>query len=156
MSKATFEIDEKKLEVTMSRVFEASRERVWRAHVDPEQVVKWWGPKDYKMIVEKLDTRNGGTWRILHINTDGQEFWFSGVYHDVVKPEKIERTFIYEAFPDNVMTEITYFEAMTDAKTRLTTVSHFPSLEALKGMTGAGMEWGARESSDRLADLVQH
>jgi uncharacterized protein YndB with AHSA1/START domain len=154
MAKAVFTIDENKLEVTISRVFDASRERLWQAQIDPVQIAQWWGPRAYKLTIEKLETSVGGKWRMRHLDTESNEHWFNGEYKELVEPEKIVRTFNYEPHPEFVMTETVHFEALPDGKTKQIAVTHFPSIEALKGMTGSGMEWGATESLERLAELV--
>ncbi len=57
MSKATFDIDLEKLEVTATRVFDAPRERVWRAYSDPKLLPEWWPPKFMKTTVERMEFR---------------------------------------------------------------------------------------------------
>lgn len=156
MNKAEVKINEDKLEVVISRVFDAPRERVWQAQTNPDLVSRWWGPKDYEMIVEKLEARVGGKWRILHVDLQGKEHWFNGEYKELIELEKIVRTFVYEPYPSDIMEESVLVEEVEGNKTKLTTVSRFPSLDALKGMVGSGMEQGATESLERLAELVEN
>ncbi len=155
MTKSDVQIDENKLEVTITRVFNASRERVWDACTDPKQVSRWWGPRHLEMTVEKLEAKVGGTWRILQADSRGNEYWFSGEYREVVKPEKIVRTFIYEAFPGAVLVETSLFETVEGNKTKLITIAQLPSSLALQAMTSSGMEKGMIESFDRLAELAE-
>lgn len=155
MKKPQFSINEKDLTVTLQTEFAAPREKVWQAHIDPAMVTRWWGPRGYKMKVETYEPKVGGKWRILHVDTEGHEHWFHGEYKTVTKPEKIERTFIYEPVPEAIMQEITTFTALDDNRTELITISKFPSLEALQGMTNSGMEWGATQGLERLAELVE-
>ncbi len=51
MAKSSFTVDKEKLEIRMSRVFDAPREKVWQAHVDPKLIEKWWGPRKFETIV---------------------------------------------------------------------------------------------------------
>src|SRR5450756_1023502 len=46
------------------RIFDASRERVWRAFTDPEQLAQWWG-RGNKVVVERMDVERGGHWRYV-------------------------------------------------------------------------------------------
>ena len=147
--------DKQKLEVRMSRVFSAPREKLWQAHTDPELVKKWWGPRKYDITVEKLETRVGGEWKMVHTNVaDNERHVFYGKYLEVVEPEKITWTFIYEPFPGSVVTETLRFEELADGKTELSVVSKFPNIEALEGMAQSGMEEGAKETWDRLEELT--
>ena len=46
-------------EIRVERVFNASRDRVWRAYTDPAQVAQWWG-RGNKLVIEKLELVRGG------------------------------------------------------------------------------------------------
>ena len=64
-----------------SRTFQAPAELVFRAWTDPELLVQWLGPRKYAMRVDVYDVRHGGTWRYVHVDDDGNEFEFRGVFH---------------------------------------------------------------------------
>lgn len=59
-----------------------------------------------------------------------------------------------DASPDIVLVETLTFEELDGGKTRLTHVSRFPSIGALEGMVGRGMERAAAESQDWFAELL--
>ena len=48
-------------DVVVTRMFEASLGRVWRAWLEPEMVKGWWGPKGFTCTLAKMDFREGGT-----------------------------------------------------------------------------------------------
>lgn len=154
MSKNNVEIDKEKLEIRMSRVFDASREKLWDAHLDPKAIEKWWGPRRLKTEVEKLEPVVGGQWRFINIDDNGDRYVFYGEFRELVKPEKIIWTFTYEPYPQSAATETLVFEELSDGKTKLSTLSKFPSIEALEGMLQGGMEEGATETWDRLEELM--
>ncbi|MGC1908477.1 MAG: ATPase, partial [Candidatus Dormiibacterota bacterium] len=62
-------------------------------------------------------------------------------------------TFEYEGAPGHVVLETTTFNEVA-GRTQLTTRSVFQSVEDRDQMVASGMEWGARESMERLALLV--
>jgi uncharacterized protein YndB with AHSA1/START domain len=155
MSTTDFKVDKQRLEVRMSRVINAPRERVWQAHIDPTQIAQWWGPRRYTTEVEQLDPKVGGKWKFANKQSDGKRHVFYGEFLEVQKPEKITWTFIYEPYPDAVVTETLTLEELPDGKTKLSTLSKYPSIQALEGMVQGGMEEGARETWDRLAELVE-
>lgn len=141
-------------EIEITRVFDAPRERVFEANVAPERIPEWWGPRQYATVVDEMDARPGGTWRFINRDADGNEHAFRGVYHDVVAPERIVQTFEYEGAPGHVSLETATFEDV-DGKTRLTIRSVFQSVEDRDATVESGMEDGARETWERLAELVE-
>ena len=142
------------LEVVMTRVFDAPRELVFRAHVDRELIPRWWGPRGSVVRVEKLDARPGGEWLFVDIQPDGTEIAFNGVHREVVAPELISRTFNYQPMPGHESLETLTLEDV-DGKTLLTSTMVFRSVEDREGMVNSGMEGGATESMERLAELLQ-
>ena len=56
--------------VRIVREFDASPEKVYRAHTDPELLVQWLGPRSVTMTVDHFDCRTGGSWRYLHRQED--------------------------------------------------------------------------------------
>jgi uncharacterized protein YndB with AHSA1/START domain len=152
MSETKFEVDRDKLEVRITRTFNASPERLWRAYSDPEEIIKWWD--DTK--VDKLELKVGGAWRFVSVDKDGKEHAFSGEYTELDEPHKMARTFEYEPFPGHVMVESVSFEAQPDNKTKVITVSKYENLNDLNGMVGMGMETGATAGLERLAKLVEN
>lgn len=153
MSNLQFTVDKEKLESTMTREFDAPREKLWQAHIDSELVQQWWGPRKYQTIIETYEPTVGGKWRMIH-EAGGERHVFFGEFKEVVESEKITWTFNYEPYPNSEIVETIYFEELEGNKTRLRTVSHYPSLQALEGMIHSGMESGANESWERLADLM--
>ncbi len=68
--------------VRITREFDASPAKVFRAHTDPDLVARWLGPRGHEMRIDHYDCRTGGSWRYLHIS-DGNEFGFHGCFHEV-------------------------------------------------------------------------
>lgn len=153
MSDLKLTVNKEALESSMTKEFDAPREKVWQAHVDPKLVQQWWGPAKYKTIVAAYESTVGGKWKMIH-EADGEKHVFFGEFKEVVEPEKITWTFNYEPFPNSEIVETIYFEELPGNKTRIKTVSHYPSIEALEGMVQSGMEGGANESWNRLAALL--
>ena len=154
MAHGTFTVDKENLEVRMEYSFKATPERLFKAFSTPEEVEKWWGPKNSVIKVETMDFRVGGKWRIIHIEKDGSEYPFSGEYLSIDEPQSYSYTFTYEPWPDTSITETITLTALVDGFTQVRTASHYKSLEDLERMVQSGMEKGATESMDRLEQLV--
>ncbi|MER6621951.1 SRPBCC domain-containing protein [Streptomyces sp. NPDC000931] len=82
-------------EVTLTRVFDAPRERVFRAFVEPGQLSRFWSPAGTSLPVEKItiDARPGGAFETVMVaDEDGTEYPMSATYLEVVEPEKLSFT----------------------------------------------------------------
>lgn len=159
MSKNNLSIDKENKVTTMERVFDAPRELLWKAHTDPELMKQWWGPREYETVIEKMDCREGGEWRMIHKGKDEKgepaDYAFYGEYKEIKEPEFMTWTFNFEPIgPGHTITETVTFEELPDGKTKVSTVSHYLSIEDLEGMVQSGMEDGATQSWDRLEELV--
>ena len=152
MTQPTFGIDRGKREIVMTRVFDAPRELVFKTYTDPKLLPQWWGIGG-TTTVDKMDVRPGGLWRYIQHDDSGNQYAFSGVYQDVVPPERLTYTFEFEAMPGHVLLETILFEEQ-DGKTKLTSTSVFETLEDLEGMLQSGAEQGATITWERLAELV--
>ena len=141
-------------EIVMTRVFDAPRELVFEAHSSCEHMERWWGPRKYTVIDCKMDFRPGGEWRIVHRGPDGEEYGFRGEFREIVPPEKIVWTFEFEGMPGHVSVETLTLDEQ-DGKTKLTATSLWDSVEDRDGMLETGMQEGAAETWDRLAELLE-
>ena len=139
-------------EYIMERTFAASPERVFAAYTEAEQVDQWWGQRNNTTTVEALDVRPGGAWRFIQRDPDGNAFEFYGEYLEV-SPQKLVNTFEFGGFPGHVVTDTVTFEP-AESGTRVVASSIFASKDDLDGMLASGMEGGANESWDRLAELL--
>jgi uncharacterized protein YndB with AHSA1/START domain len=153
-SETEFIVEPGKQEVVVTRTFDAPRDLVYKTYLDPNLVPKWWGPRNLTTIVDKCDLRKGGLWRIVQRDPQGNEFAFSGVYHEIREPERIIDTFEYEGMPGHVMLETISFEDV-GGKTLVTERSVFQSVEDRDGMVETGMREGVMESMDRFAALLE-
>ena len=142
-------------DLTYERTFAAPRELVWKAHTDPELVSKWWGPLGHRTRVEEMDLRPGGSWRYVSVDADGNEFASYGEYLEIVPPEMIRWTFMFdvEGVGPQGGPETLTLEDLGD-RTLMRAVSHMGSAEIIDEALGTGMVQGAIETWDRLDVLL--
>ncbi len=138
-------------EIVLTRVFEAPRRLVFEAYTEPNFIPQWWGPRGYTATVDMMDVRPGGVWRFVSRGPDGNEYAFNGVYRDIVPTERLAYTVEFEAMPGHVLLETVTFEER-DGKTKVTATALFDTVEDRDGELKSGMEEGAAESWDRLAE----
>jgi uncharacterized protein YndB with AHSA1/START domain len=143
-----------KKEITVTRNFSFPRRKLFSTYMDRKSIPKWWGPKDFKTMVKKMDPRPGGIWRFIQRGPDGKEYAFTGVYHEIKPPKKIVMTFEFEGFRGHKVHEtVTFFE--NKGRTRMVVTDLFDDLKDLNGMLESGMEEGINESFDRLEEVVK-
>jgi uncharacterized protein YndB with AHSA1/START domain len=140
-------------QITITREFDAPRDLVFRAHTEPDLLVRWLGPRDLTMTVDRYEVRDGGTWRYVHKDAQGNAYGFHGVFHGTPSPDAIVQTFEFEGVPGHVKLDTTTLE-QRGRRTLMRTVSSFQSVEDRDGMVASGMERGVRDSADRLEELL--
>jgi uncharacterized protein YndB with AHSA1/START domain len=142
-------------DLVWERTFDAPRELVWTAFMDPARIPRWWGPHGTTTTVVEMDVRPGGRWRYISRAPDRDDVPFTGEYLEVEPPAIFTWTFIVDldGMRDHVGVETFTFEDV-GGRTRLTARSHFPSVEALEGALATGMIKGGVETWDRFAAML--
>lgn len=141
-------------EILISRVFDAIPDRVFRAHVDPNALAEWWGPRGYENRIVTWEPRPGGAWRIVQTAPDGTEHPFRGVFKEVEPSKRLTWTFEYEPQAGHVATQTVTFQPESGGRTKLTVRVLFANPEDRDGMLASGMEWGMREGYERIDELL--
>jgi uncharacterized protein YndB with AHSA1/START domain len=155
--------------LVIERIFDAPRELVWKAWTDPEMMMKWWGPKIFSCPVAKIDLRVGGKYLYCMQSSEGPEvwqqgIWATGVYREIVEPEKLVMTDCFADENGNVVPSTHYgmegiplemlltvtFEEIEGNKTKMTLVHE--GLPAGEHSEGANIGWN--ESFDKLAETL--
>jgi uncharacterized protein YndB with AHSA1/START domain len=137
--------------VSIVREFDAPLELVVRAHLDPDLVAQWWGPRGIEIVIERYEVRDGGRWRVIHRGEDGEEFAFYGVFHGTPSADGIVQTFQYEGAPASLQA-LTFEER--EGRTIVRTTAAYLSVEARDAMVEAGMASGVDEGYARLDELL--
>jgi uncharacterized protein YndB with AHSA1/START domain len=153
VARTEYVIEPGKQEITITRVFDAPRELVFKAFTDPKLVSRWFGPREYATTVDKMDARPGGLWRFVQRDEKGNEFAFHGVHHDVVAPDRIVATFEFEGVPGHVLLQTVNLEPLGQ-KTRLVEQLVFQSVADRDGMVASGMQRGSDDSMDRMDEIL--
>jgi len=83
----------------ITRLWEASQQRVWQAWTEPDQLTRWWGPKGFTTPVYRIDLRVGGSYFNCMRAPDGQEFCNTGVFREIIRQERLVFT---DSFADEM------------------------------------------------------
>lgn len=140
-------------ELTLTRRFNCTRERLFDLWTNPRQLARWWGPKDFVNPVCEVDVRPGGAIRIEMVGPDGVTYPLTGVYREVVAPERLVYTIrmaLDEAVTESVST-VTF--TPEGGGVRLTVHNRFTSLGG-RTLAEWGIVEGWGETLDRLDALA--
>lgn len=139
-------------EIRIERIFDASRDRVWRAFTDPELVAQWWG-RGNRLVVERMDVERGGHWRFVEHSPDGVH-GFEGRFREVSPPDRLVYSFEWDGMPAHVSIDTVTFEDLGDGRTKVVSETLFLTREDLQGMMSSGMETGLNQSYAALDRLL--
>lgn len=139
-------------EIRIERVFDAPRDRVWRAYTDPDLLARWWG-RGNELAIERWEPEKGGHWRFVEHGPEGVH-GFEGRFREIVPQERIAQTFEWDGMPGYVVIDTAVFEDLDGERTRVVSTSLFHTTEERDGMLGSGMEDGIAQSHAALDRLL--
>ena len=143
-----------KPELTITRIFNAPRALVFEAWTDSRHLMNWWGPKHHPVTHLAMDVRPGGVWRnCLQSVETGKELWQHGLFREVVPPERLVFTFVWEEEGERGVENIVTvtFEDM-NGKTKLTL--HQTPFQSVEECDGHGEGWSS--SFERLGEYLEY
>jgi uncharacterized protein YndB with AHSA1/START domain len=151
-------------EIVISRLFDAPRDLAWRVWTEPDLVMQWWGPKNYTAPFTKIDLRVGGKYLCCMRSPEGRDYWSTGVYREIVRPERIVCTDSFSDEKGNVV-PATYYGMSRDMPQELLVTVTFEVLASRTRLTlrhagfppgeerdGARAGWN--ESLDKYAGVL--
>lgn len=156
MTKATVTAPEGQSIIDIERIFDAPKDKLFKAISTPELIAKWWSRPGETVTVEEFEPREGGKWRYVQHTADGQEFAFYGVIHEY-GPDRAVQTFEFSGLPErgHVIMEKMELTELEDGKTRLHVVQAFFSVQDRDGMLQSGMEEGMNQTYAALEELAK-
>lgn len=139
-------------EIVMTRVFDAPREMVFDAFNTPELLKRWFGPRGWSLVVCEVDSRIGGGFRFVLRGPDGKQMGMRGTYREIVRPSRSVHMESFDDYPGESQVTAEFVEQ--GGKTTMTVTVLYPSKEVRDIVLRSGMEHGAAESYDRLAEML--
>jgi len=152
-SASTLEAAESLLFVNM--LFDAPRERVFRAWTDPQQLAQWWGPRGFTTQVCDVDVRPGGSLHIQVRSPEGSVFRTTGVYEEILEPERLVFGLVVLDGEDRALFEVHHLVIFAEPPTTLIlqarVFNRVPEAEPYLEAMPRG--WG--ESLERLGQYLE-
>jgi uncharacterized protein YndB with AHSA1/START domain len=157
-------------ELVITRLFDTTKEDVFRAWTEPEKISRWWGPQGFTAPIIKINLRPGGKYLYSMKDASGKMYWSAGEFIEVDVPSRlIVRDYLSdergrkipaakyglpENFPEEIIITIDFVEE--GGKTRVNLIYPLPeSAEAREGMKDSGMVEGWNSSLDKLELLFK-
>lgn len=140
-------------EISLTRLIDAPRERVFDAWTSPAALDRWWGPQGFTTTTTRIDIRPGGAWQYVMRGPDGTEYPNYIIFEEIVRPERI--TYSHgetEGRPDDFHTTVIFEDA--GGRTRLTMTSVFKSAEMREEALRFGALQGGHSTLDSLAEFT--
>jgi uncharacterized protein YndB with AHSA1/START domain len=134
--------------LTMTRSFDAPPALLFKLWTQPEHIVRWWGPRGYRLSHCSMDVRPGGAWRMCMRSTEGKEHWIHGVYQEIVPPERLVFTYINDADGHEMLVTLNF--AARDARTEMS----FRQAVFLNVAERDGHNFGWSSTMELLAEYV--
>ena len=131
-------------EIRIERIFDAPREKVWRAFTDPTLVARWWG-RGNKLVIERDEVKKGGHWRYVE-HHEGVADGFEGRYAEVTPPVRVVRTFEWDGMPGHVIVEHMTMEPLGGGRTKISITMQFHTPMERDGFAQSGVEGGVNQS----------
>ena len=139
-------------EIVMTRVFHAPRQMVFDAFCKPGLLKRWFGPRGWSLVVCEVDFRVGGGFRFVLRGPNGKDMGMRGVYREIAAPERTVHMESFDDYPGESQVTAAFIEK--DGRTTMTATILYDSKEIRDAVIQSGMEHGAAESYDRLAELL--
>jgi uncharacterized protein YndB with AHSA1/START domain len=137
--------------ISFTREFEAPAARVFAAHVDPDLIPRWIGPRGTTVEMRHFDPRSGGSWSYVVVAKDGR--WpFHGSFHEVTAPSRIVQTFEYDDEPGHPNLDVLTFVDLPGGRSRIEGVTAYLSVADRDAQ--ADMDEGRDTDFDRLEELL--
>lgn len=154
MAKAAQKTD---LDLTITRLFDAPRDLVFKMWAEPHHMQRWSCPEGFTNGDGEMDFREGGHWLATMRSPEGQDMRLGGAYQEIVRPERIVFTHAWlngdgKPGPETLIT-VTF--ADVGGKTRMTFhQSGFASKASRDGHEGGWSESFVK--LDALLDVLKH
>jgi uncharacterized protein YndB with AHSA1/START domain len=140
-------------EITITRVYDAPRELVWKAWTEPARLAQWWGPRGWRTDPADvtMDVQPGGSFRVTSVNeADGAEMTTESVFREVVEPERlvVEET-AEDSWHEGAVSVLTLHD-LGDGRTEMV----FRSTINTTAEMGGNAERGLASAFDRLGEVL--
>ena len=143
-------------ELTLTRVFNADRETVFKMWTEPEHFSNWYGPKGFTVPECDIDLRPGGKFHVQMKSPDGKIYPHYGIYHEIISPEKL--VFSLPSHFDekgNPQVEMLNSLSFTEENGKTKMVMHIVEVKTMPGIVPLkGLDYAWNQSFDKMEEIL--
>jgi uncharacterized protein YndB with AHSA1/START domain len=145
-------------DLNLVRTFNAPKELVFEAWIEPKHIVNWFAPNGFTTPVAEFDARPEGDIRVCMKGPDGTEYWSSGHVREIETPNKLvvdtgvegeDGKFLFETRMTASFEEVNG-RTVLNLNDKVLSVNDPAAESSLEGM-----EQGWNETLDKFADYIQ-
>ena len=140
--------------IDTERELDAPRDLVFRCFAEPALLKQWLGPQRLEMRIDEFDFRDGGRYRYAHVEENGTEYGFRGVFHGPQTPDSMLQTFEFDGAPGHVSLDRMELIDLGNGRTLARSHSVYQSVEARDAMVDSGMADGMEQGFQKLDGLL--
>jgi uncharacterized protein YndB with AHSA1/START domain len=140
--------------IVLRRAFAAPRRLVFDALTVPRLLVRWYGARGWHLVACEVDLRVGGAWRFESRGPGGDRMVQSGVYREIVRPDRLVYTEVFEEQSYPGETVITQELTERAGITTLTSTVRYATPEGLETALRYPMRRGVAQAYDRLSAVL--
>ncbi|TRX59197.1 polyketide cyclase [Fulvivirga sp. M361] len=136
--------------ITVTRLFDAPIELMWRTWTEPNLIKHWWGPDGFTNTITKMEVKPGGTWEFIMHGPGGKDYENKNIYKEVHPLEKI-------VFEDETGSgfQTTVILKEQDGQTLVQVTMLFGSEDQLKfSVENFKADEGLKQNMDKLAKYL--
>lgn len=142
-------------EILIERDFKVPKGLLFEAWTRPEYVKAWYGCSEQSLTVCEIDLRVGGKWRwVMRDDERGVDHAHSGEYREIVRPDSLVFTQVYEPYPTSLHEVTLTFEERDGVTTQRLLLLH-ASAENRDGHLKSGMQSGLDHQFDALERVAR-
>jgi uncharacterized protein YndB with AHSA1/START domain len=127
---------------------------VFRCFAEPELLKQWLGPQRLEMRIDEFEFRDGGRYRYAHVEENGTEYGFHGVFHGPQTPDSMLQTFEFDGAPGHVSLDHMELIDLGNGRTLARSHSVYQTVEARDAMVEHGMSDGMEQGYHKLDELL--
>ncbi|MPZ79974.1 MAG: polyketide cyclase [Actinophytocola sp.] len=140
--------------IRIVREFDAPPAAVFRAFTDPEVFVRWLGPTETSVRLDRWDAVSGGSYRYTMLAGEEEVVTFWGSFHEVRSPDRLVQTQSMEGIGDGAILNTVTFTDLGDGRTRMTDLTVAESFEGRDMILASGMDEGVIAGYKNLDALL--
>lgn len=143
-------------ELTITRIFNADRDIVFKMWTEAEHVSKWYGPKGFSVADCRIDPKSGGEFFVNMKSKDGKVYPSTGIYREISPPDKLVFSLVSH-FDDNGNPQVEMLNTLTfkkeNGKTKMVMViEEVKTISGIVPLKGLDFAWG--QSFDKMAEAL--